>query len=126
MNDTKVTNAIGKEVLEEARTLITDRNAWTQGSDARDADGNPVKHTDAKACKFCATGAIFHVSDLFGPAIKILAQTIRLEEKEFYDDYLEIDSSDVCDPIELIQGFNDETSHENVLDLFDRAIATLK
>ena len=47
-----------RDILIDARALIARPQAWTQGTGARDADGEPigVEHEDAVA--WCATGAI--------------------------------------------------------------------
>ena len=47
-----------RDILIQARALIAKPEAWTQGTGARDANGEPigVKHQDAVS--WCATGAI--------------------------------------------------------------------
>ena len=47
-----------REILVEARTLIAKPQAWTQGTGARDADGEPIGVEHEDAVSWCATGAI--------------------------------------------------------------------
>jgi len=49
-----------KQVLTEARELISDPERWTTGIYAVDADGNDVVSTDPKACKWCSIGAVYN------------------------------------------------------------------
>lgn len=46
-------------IIKDARDLIADRDCWTQGDAARDAEGRPVITISPKAVSFCALGAIF-------------------------------------------------------------------
>lgn len=45
-------------VLERARDLLDDKNRWTKGTVARDADGAHVLTTDSDAVQWCAVGAM--------------------------------------------------------------------
>lgn len=51
------------EVLDKAADLIEPDGAWTQGVNARDADGNPTSALDDTATCWCALGAIAHIDD---------------------------------------------------------------
>ena len=47
-----------REILIEARALIARPEAWTQGTGARDTDGEPIGVEHEDAVSWCATGAI--------------------------------------------------------------------
>ena len=50
------------DVLKETRDLILDEDAWTQGTYARDADGDETGLFTKNACCWCLLGAIQKVS----------------------------------------------------------------
>jgi hypothetical protein len=45
------------DVLVKARALVA--KGWTKNSYAKTAKGDPVDWDDPKACRFCATGAVY-------------------------------------------------------------------
>ncbi len=92
-----------KEVLVAARKLIEKEENWTTEHYARNADGVVVFATAPDACKFCALGAVMHVSRSTGPT-QGAAQL-----------------SEVC--AEPVHHINDKQGHAAVLALYDRAIA---
>ena len=47
-----------RDILIDARALIARPQAWTQGTGARDADGEPIGVEHEDAVSWCATGAI--------------------------------------------------------------------
>ena len=47
-----------RDLLIEARALVAKPEAWTQGTGARDADGEPIGVEHEDAVSWCATGAI--------------------------------------------------------------------
>ena len=47
-----------RDLLIEARALIAKPEAWTQGTGARDADGEPIGVEHEDTASWCATGAI--------------------------------------------------------------------
>ena len=47
-----------RDILMEARALIARPEAWTQGTGARDADGEAIGVEHQDAVSWCATGAI--------------------------------------------------------------------
>jgi hypothetical protein len=103
------------QVLREARELIAMPERWTQGTWARKANGDGVLATNPEACCFCAGGALLKSSsrgrkenrDLFDAAVRLLIAPLNGET--WMD----------------IAQFNDRVakSHDEVLALFDRAIA---
>lgn len=93
------------EILEAARRLIEKRENWTRAWWALDAAGNPVDSTDPSGVCFCIAGAINRASDRNGrAAFEALERQIT------------------SGPRQIIQ-FNGGHTHEEVLALFDRAIA---
>lgn len=92
------------EVLRKARALIEDPEKWTQGHDARDADGNWAGIHSLQAHSFCATGALMRAGgDVRSDAYEALREQMG---------------------VNFLMEFNDsaETSHADVLAAFDRAI----
>ena len=47
-----------REVLTEARRILTPDGAWTQDAVARDADGDPVSEGNERAVCWCVDGAV--------------------------------------------------------------------
>ena len=95
-----------KEVLQEARKFV--EKGWTQGVFARDKEGNTVESKDPRACKWNAMGAL-----------------IAANPQGLYR-WLELCSifHSLTDK-SLSFAFNDEpeTTKEDVLALYDKAIA---
>jgi hypothetical protein len=104
-----------REVLQQARALISDPARWTQEEYARNADGIKayVWHADARA--WCAIGAVRRVASDNDSAVlagqRALAQPIETVELESE---------------EAVTNFNDTHTHAEVLALFDAAIARLE
>jgi len=94
------------EALTAARERISTPERWTQGAEARDAEGNSVEPWGAKAVRWCMIGAIQHVSliIIFRP-FTLLVRAIG-------------------DPLADIAEWQDnpERTHTDVLATFDRAI----
>jgi hypothetical protein len=92
------------QILTDAQELIRDRDRWTQGASARDANGNPVGAQNERACCWCGSGAI-----------------VRSGGGEPY-----VNGSLRADILDLLRGepgivhTNDEKGHGAVLALFDR------
>lgn len=98
-----------KETLIAARNLITDPNNWTYNAYSRDIDGNGLMdgYAEAAVC-WCAVGAIEKAandclrSDAVQNAIALILPHIGVFK---------------------LETFNDQHNHEDVLDVFDVAIA---
>ena len=95
-----------KEVLTQARDLIADKDAWTQGSLAADNDGRAVDPKDRSAVSWCAEGAIERVVPRRGTKLERDAGAL-----------LRGASGRVC-----ASAFNDSKPHRSVIALFNRAI----
>jgi len=107
--------ATAVDILTAARDLISDRNRWTTGYLARDANGDRCGVSDGGASCWCAEGAVYRASD-----------ALRDGSRRLESEALVILADAVTYPFGSIPAFNDATSHADVLALFDRAISTAK
>lgn len=101
------------QALRAARLLIEDPGHWCQGSSARDLAGTNVTVHHPAACRFCAAGALWKVTNSYlGTDDDTAVQTA---------------SGRLCDAagMEIVE-FNDceDTDHAAVLSVYDRAIYT--
>lgn len=100
------------EILTAAKSLISDRNNWTQGDFAVDSCGKDVSIRSDRAVKFCAIGAVRrtgHKNNVdYSWAEHLLSETAKL----YHDDE--------------ITHVNDTCGHSTVLGLFDKAIELSK
>lgn len=102
-------------VLKMGRQLIEDPENWTKGTLARDRYGSNVGTTDTKATQWCAVGALqahrLDYPEAISPAHSMLMSALPKSRRR---------SS-------YIQGFNDnpQTTHRQVMNMFDRAIKKL-
>lgn len=100
-----------KEILTNARAKIERPETWIKGDDARDAVGKVVTPSDLAACRFCAYGALH------------AAAGGRVASGESYACLMALKpASEMHDGL---QDYNDDpaTTHRDILDLFDKAIA---
>ena len=111
-----------RDILVEARTLIARPEAWTQGTGARDAEGEPIGVEHEDAVSWCATGAINcatyrHALSLdIPPALQrareragdILTDTVRALTLGHYGE---------------TTTYNDATNHGCIVHAFDIAIS---
>lgn len=112
--DEAMTKTTELDVLQGARELLADEAKWTKGVMARREDGVQVSAEDPRATCFCAFGAISKVAP---QAPYATAFDIRCRaDKALYAVLPEGFSS--------VEDFNDadETTHADVLALFDRAV----
>lgn len=91
---------IYRDDLERVYALIERPEAWTQQTEARNADGCPVSASDPDARQWCLVGAALHVG---------------INRVEFYE---MIDALGTRLPME----FNDNQSHSEVLALLKSTI----
>lgn len=120
-----------KQILVEARELLAQPNVWTKGAmsarqnpkyDPNDYWDNNLKEictpTDPAACQFCSVGAVLraaHSDNHHLPSREVRQAVIQLAGQRLdYDDSLAI----------VFQTNDDDgTELEDILELFDRAIA---
>ena len=113
------------EALKLARDKIKDPKNWNKNNPAQDTDGKQIEPFSDKACSWCALGAVraifpIGVIDLYG---------LRMET---YTDFCTFQTAkqllDTHTSHYDITFFNDhhDTTHGDVLALFDKAIAASK
>lgn len=107
--------------LRWARKLIADPACWCQGEYAVDAHGLSCSPAAPWACRWCALGALAAVgvpaaapASLYRQAFVCLARALGLTEGGFVE----------CR--QAITDFNDGHTHNEVVAMFDRAIAQLE
>lgn len=99
------------ELLTAAKGLIANPENWTRGCAARNILGKPVTTLNSTAYSFCGVGAIDRATHELGLSYK--AQNVAIKALHSL-----IKGS--------VSGFNDEHTHEEVMQLFDTAINNLK
>jgi hypothetical protein len=112
-------------VLTEARKLIADPEHWLQGRYAETAGHLPVAPKDPKAVRFCSIGAVVHLlpPDALPEAeVRQLSAAVHELEPDWFSGFVKKDlcaaRSDRC-----IAQYNDSHTHEEVLAVWDHAIA---
>lgn len=102
------------DALKAAREKISKPEHWTQNAFARDAKGQAVGELSGEACSYCAIGACYalRVHTIARSAVGALEQTLRESGQESA----------------FVAMFNDaeDTTHDDVLDLFDGTIQRLE
>lgn len=103
------------DLLRAAREVIADPSHWCKGTDAMDEDGKVCSKYDNAAVRFCANGAV--------------RRARMLTNANFNIEMTALDTLRSACPLankwEETPDFNDrpETTHSEVLAVFDRAIA---
>lgn len=101
------------EILEFSRDLI--KKGWVSSCFAQDSDGEEVDPGSPNACSFCALGALIRAMHVLKSSSDVSKQAEGALGKSLSPDFLNVIH------------FNDaQHSEEPVVDLFDRAIASLK
>ena len=127
-----------KAVLIEARRLISDIENWTQRELAHDNDGKVVEPSEPGAYCWCADGAVRKVLDI-GPfdadadakpiyfrareALEVVARKQFPLSTEFSCHYVAVNDGEVGIPDEIGNDESFRLAHENILKVFDAAIA---
>jgi len=99
-----------KELLIKAKSLIETPETWTQGTYAKDANGQSVTSFSTEATQFCAMGAIRR-------ATSCDAATFQRDKC-----YMAIRNAAGMD----LTDYNDTNDHMAVMAIFDKAIANCK
>ena len=94
-----------KQTLINAKALISDPKKWTQGASARTACGAETLTKSHEAVCFCSIGAIARVST----------------HHTFTNNAIDVFKK--ANDIPYISTFNDNHSHADVMEAFDKAIA---
>lgn len=100
-------------VLIAARARISDRSEWCKGAEARNAQGASVDPRSPAAVRWCATGALAREGE-YDPAFPAAVAAIAWAIADF------LPAGRV-----FVSAYNDDdrTTHEDILALYDRAIA---
>lgn len=96
-------------VLQFAKDKISRESDWTTGAQARNAQGTTVEPTDLMACKFCSVGAINSLGLSYTEAMEALDCLYRTIPDGAW-----------------ISEANDNSTHAEVMEWWDRAIALAK
>lgn len=99
-------------ILERARAIITPRERWTQRSFARLPSGAACSPGDPDASCFCLTGAVVHAR-----------YQLDAEHEDCARACAAISAHTNGYPIPMV---NDNSTHEGVLALLDKAIETAR
>lgn len=103
------------EVLTKARALIADPSNWIKGA-LTDQNG-----------AYCARGALVQVTNSYDTAkwTPSLVEAMTPAQKEKAYDYLysRVEQAVPFVPCQLVAGLNNSSTHEEVLSMFDMAIA---
>lgn len=115
MNDASDASDV-RLLLRKARTLIADQHRWTQGYIARDAAGDPCTPRRDCARRWCAQGAVAKIAGSeIGEYLKGCSLLdLIADEMGYFDD------NDIESPSAVL---NDTETHDEVMTMFDRAIA---
>jgi hypothetical protein len=103
-------DAMTRQILEQARALLTDPDRWTQRSAARTATGMVCDTKSRQAVCWCAVGAI----DRYAPTLGVWSAGLREMRALILARGEEQDLAD----------FNDSHTHAEVLALFAQALAS--
>ena len=96
-----------KQLLIAAREIIEKPENWTKETFARTRSGKETFTADAKACMFCAEGALIRAQQTIGGNVESAVLTLEnLVGSALY-----------------LSRFNDSHTHQEVLNVFDQAIA---
>lgn len=103
------------EVLIKAREIIADPKRWTQGWYAKDCDGVMTDSMNADAVCWCSMGALTKA-----------AHAIDNREAKYLATRVLADVIDQKFVAYSVLDYNDHHSHEEVLQMFDKAIELAK
>lgn len=104
------------DLMIEAKKLIDTSEKWTQGNFATDKYGMEVSYASEKATCFCSLGALRSV------AYKEWRSTCELKELDEAKSFINTAIDNTSPNIWGIAGFNDTSTHEEVMDVWDDAI----
>lgn len=120
-----MTTATPSQILRKARKLIADPEHWTQGSYAREAqNGASTTIASDRARCFCSIGALERAAfDTSG--YRLLWNPRQVGSYRAARACLFDALADIAPSFPVVVSFNDDldTTHADVLALFDRAIA---
>lgn len=101
---------MNKEFYTAAKSLIDTPDKWLKNMLVADEDGKPTDLGSREATKFCALGALFHIG-------------ISQKDKSWFSADWE-SKAGVCNIVSFNN--NPNTTHQMMMDAFDRVIAKSK
>ena len=101
-----------RDILEKTRELIQDPKCWTQGTFARDVNGEPVLASSPAAVSWCLMGALCRI----GESNKTGDEERWLTRRIVYGILLK-------KKWQTISEANDFNTHDDVIQLLDEAIS---
>ncbi|WP_439398573.1 DUF6197 family protein [Bradyrhizobium sp. PMVTL-01] len=123
-----------KQIIIDARALIADKEHWIQDETAQDRDGASCEPNDTQAYCFCAQGALIRAYGGDLKQMEWIAASDALERaaKKLFPDsadktnfaYVRVNDGEVGapdDPDDANLAY--DLAHENILKVFDLAIA---
>lgn len=119
-----MSKSLQRQIIEQARNLIADKDKWTQGALARDEDNHDLlSPTDMGAVKFCAIGAVRYIGAQMGVMDTTAAERhLALVVEPDNTDILSFDG-DECESIVGPENDGDIAhAHDDVLAMFDLAL----
>ncbi len=109
------TNMATANPIVDIRTVLIDRERWTQNKLACDEHSAKMRYDDARACRWCLQGAIF----------RFVAKDAQLRTEciltDVMHDVLPEDSH--CTP--TLVSFNDFMGHDGIMTLLNAAVDRL-
>lgn len=105
------------DILTAARNILADPTAWTKGEFAKGKSGRAVSPFGPYATCFCAIGALQRAAG------RELAKADRKTSNSYVDARAVLEAET---PRQIVTMFNDspQTSHEDIIGVFNLAIAT--
>lgn len=103
------------EIFQNVKNRIYDPSNWWQGADGADRLGRSVEALNARACRWCARGAVQVETDGLEPSLVILSLKL-----------LNAATAKSRDSYETLVDFNDTSDHQEVLALLDWIIEQLR
>lgn len=107
-------------IIRRAREIITPRDAWTQGEEARNIKGEPTLANEPDAVCYCMLGALSKASnEIEGCSWQGFALACAVLERQIH-----ISQHDVS-KCHTLQRFNDNPfcTHDAVLGIMDKALS---
>lgn len=118
-------------ILEEAREILSKDGAWTQCSNARDAENHSISFADDGAVCFCAVGSINRAVKNLYPEISATERGMRVWDSSAYLVNVGMQLGVIPNDVPLwqrniLQAWNDNPvrTREDVLTLFGKVIAS--
>ena len=109
------------EILSIARVKIRNEKNWLKGQSTEKSNGDFAHPSSAKACKWCALGA---VRSVFKEGTEEHSFDTAMDEHMFQTAMFTLSKFTDC---KNIAAFNDhsETTHADIIAVFDKAIAAI-